>query len=314
MACLHCADDVWGDPKNDLTLEEIEKFSLGLGTVESVALGGGEPFLRNDLSDICRLFVKNNRVTSIGIPSNGFAPGTICTAVQSILETCPELTLSIMLSLDGFQETHDAIRTAGSFTKVLETAQKLKALASDFPRLGITFNTTVNNNNWKELPALAQFVQSEFHSRLEFNIIAGNPRDPAFTVPARKDLEQTLDGLLDAPNASLKRRIYNRLYRDILLQTNCESRQAIPCRAGSLVCLIDANGDVRSCPMLPPLGNIRNSTFNDIWQNEAAIHQYNSIIAGNCSCNNDCFVRISLENYWKLPFLMLQNLGNLRRQ
>src|SRR3546814_262929 len=69
MACRHCGDDVWGDPRNDLSLDEIAKFSAELGTIESLALGGGEPFLRKDLAEICRLFAVNNRVTAISIPS-----------------------------------------------------------------------------------------------------------------------------------------------------------------------------------------------------------------------------------------------------
>jgi MoaA/NifB/PqqE/SkfB family radical SAM enzyme len=308
MACCHCGDDVWGDPKNDLTLQEIETFLVDLGRVESVALGGGEPFLRSDLPEICRMFVRYNGVAAIGIPSNGFATATICQAVRDILVTCPELALNLMLSLDGFQKTHDSIRTQGSFAKVMETARQLKALETGFPRLSLSFNTTINNNNWQELPALARFVRDEFQSKLEFNIISGNPRDPAFGVPGRKELEQTLDGLLSSPDLSFPRRIYNKVYQDILLQTNFGSRQAIPCRAGSLVCLIDANGDIRACPTLPPLGNLKTDSFRNIWYDQATVRQFQAINKGACFCTNDCFIRLSLSHYWKLPFMMLRKL------
>jgi MoaA/NifB/PqqE/SkfB family radical SAM enzyme len=312
MACLHCGDDVWGDPKDDLTLEEIERFSKDLGKVESVALGGGEPFLRKDLPEICALFVNNNKVATISIPSNGFSTDNICSSVLSILKAYPGLNLNIMLSLDGFQETHDLIRTQGSFAKVMKTAQQLKALISAFPNLAVSFNATINNNNWQELPSLAQFLRDKFSAKLQFNIISGNPRDPAFAVPARTNLEQTLDGLLNNSSPSFPRRLYNALYRDILLQTNFESRQTIPCRAGSLVCLIDANGDVRSCPMLTPLGNLRARSFSSIWHDQRAELQFQSIINGACLCNNDCFIRLSLSHYWRLPFLMLRRLSNFR--
>ena len=307
MACRHCGDDVWGDPKNDLTIEEITKFSAELGTIESLALGGGEPFLRTGLVEICRLFVRNNHVASISIPSNGFAPEKICTAVRSVLTECPELNLNIMLSLDGFQKTHDAIRTQDSFDKVMETGHLLKSIAVEFPRLSLSFNATINNINWKELPALAQYVLDTFQARLEFNIIAGNPRDTALTTPGKRELEETIDELLlGKSNKTLLRRLYNNVYRNILLQTNFGNCQIIPCRAGSLVSLIDANGDVRACPMLPPLGNLRTNSFDEIWHGQHTVKLFRSIIHGDCACNNDCFIRLSLINYWKLPFLMLK--------
>jgi len=308
MACLHCADDVWGDPANDLSLEEIAGFSLGLGVVESLALGGGEPFLRDDLAEICWLFAKNNKVGSISIPSNGFAPERIHRSVQSILECCPGLALNIMLSLDGFEETHDAIRRPGSFVKVMETATKLKELSKQNPNLSVSFNSTINNRNCAELPSLARFVACEFQARLEFNIIAGNPRDAALTVPPVNELQQTVHELLNVSRRSPLRRLYNKVYQDVLLKANLESRQVVPCRAGSLVCLVDANGDVRSCPVLPPVGNLRSKKFHEIWHGTEARKQFDTISNGNCSCNNDCFIRLSLMNYWRLPFMMLHKI------
>ena len=308
MACRHCGDDVWGDPQNDLSLDEIARFSAELGTVDSLALGGGEPFLRKDLAEICRLFVMNNQVTSISIPSNGFATDNICDTVRAILDACPALALNIMLSLDGFQETHDLIRTPGSFEKVMETGRRLKSMEVELPGLTLTFNATINNVNWKELPPLAQFVLDTFQTRLEFNIITGNPRDVALAIPERKDLEKTIEGLQERRHKSLLRQLYDKVYRDTLVQSNFAAYQAIPCRAGSIACNVDANGDVRACPLLPPLGNLRTSSFGDLWNGQKALKQCRSIGRGDCYCNNDCFTRISLMYYWKLPFLMLQKL------
>ena len=308
MACRHCGDDVWGDPRNDLSLEEIARFSAEMGTLESVALGGGEPFLRKDLVEICSLFAVNNQTTAISIPSNGLAPDDICLKVREILAACPEVDLIIMLSLDGFQGTHDAIRTEGSFVKVMEAGRKLKSMEAEFPRLSLSFNATISNANWKELPALAEFVRDTFQTRLEFNVITGNPRDSDMAIPGRRELEETIEGLQCGGKRTLLRRLYNKAYRDILVNSNFASRQVIPCRAGSIVCQIDANGDVRACPMMPPFGNLRTASFGEIWHGQEALKQFRSISNGDCYCNNDCFTRISLMYYWKLPLLMLKKI------
>jgi len=306
MACRHCGDDVWGNPDDDMSLEEIERFCSGLGHIDAVSLGGGEPFLRKDLAQICALFVEKNGVRSISIPSNGFATDATCATVRHILEKCPDTTLNMMLSLDGFQQTHDNMRMPGSFTRVIETGHRLTEMKKECSNLTLCFNATINSDNWQELPALAKFVRDTFHANLEFNILTGNPRDSGCKVPSRSELEQTIDAIYSVHNVSPLTLSHHQLYRDVVLKTNVEKRQIIPCRAGSLVGMVDANGDVRACSLFPPLGNLRTESFRNIWHSEAARQQYRSICKGACTCNNDCFIRISLMHYWKLPFYMLQ--------
>jgi len=308
MACRHCGDDVWGNPDDDMSFEEIEKFCNDLGNLEAVSLGGGEPFLRKDLADICALFYEKNGTRLISIPSNGFATDTICATVHNILKKCPEATLNMMLSLDGFQRTHDNMRMPGSFTRVIETAHRLTELKKENPRLTLCFNSTITGDNWQELPELAKFVRDTFQCNLEFNILTGNPRDTDCKIPSLSDLEQTIDAIYAVHDVTPLTLNHHQIYRDVVLNTNLEKRQIVPCRAGSLVCMVDANGDVRACSLLPPLGNLRVNSFQSIWHSETAKQQYRSICKGACSCNNDCFIRISLMHYWKLPFYMLQKL------
>jgi MoaA/NifB/PqqE/SkfB family radical SAM enzyme len=309
MACRHCSDDVWGDAARDLTLDEIEKLSLSLGHIDTVALGGGEPFMRTDLADICRLFVTNNGAQTINIPSNGFTPEHISATTKKILSVCPETPLGISLSLDGFQETHDLIRAPGSFAKVLETGHILHDLCSSQPKLSLTFNATISTLNRQELPELARFVRRKFQSDLQFNIISGNPRDPSVTLPTRSELHQTIDEIYAARETSPVTAGFLNSYRDAVLGTIFDKGDmVVPCKAGSLLCLIDANGDVRSCPLLPPLGNLREKSFHDIWNSPDAARQNSSIKRGACRCTNDCFTGMSLLYYWKLPLLMTRHI------
>jgi MoaA/NifB/PqqE/SkfB family radical SAM enzyme len=306
MACRHCGDDVWGNPDDDMSFEEIETFCNNLGHVDDVSLGGGEPFLRKDLADICALFYEKNGTRSINIPSNGFATDTISVKVEEILAKCPGATLNMMLSLDGFQQTHDNMRMPGSFTRVIETGHRLTELKKLHPRMTLCFNATITGDNWQELPALATFIRDTFQTNLEFNILTGNPRDTSCKVPSRSELEQTIDAIYAVHNVASLTMSHHQIYRDVVLKTNIEKRQIVPCRAGSLVCMIDANGDVRACPLLSSLGNLRVDSFQSIWHSESAKLQYRSICKGECTCNNDCFIRISLMNNWKLPLYMLK--------
>ena len=306
ISCLHCSDDVWGDSKEDLSLQEIDTFSNNLGHVEVVELGGGEPFLRNDLADICELFVRKNRVRMLGIATNSFATDTISTEVRRILEKCPGATLNLLLSLDGFAPTHDAIRRPGSFDRTMEMARRLTAMKKEFSRLSFFFNATIHSSNWRELPALSRFLRKEFHADLEFNVLSGKPRDASLRLPSMADLEQTIDGIYAAREASSYMADWLHVYRDLRLKTYAENRQVIPCRAGSLSGMVYANGNVHACPKLPPLGNLRNNSFQSIWHSAEAQRNFHSIRRGACACDGDCFLIVSLLNHWKLPFLMLQ--------
>src|SRR4026207_1833647 len=55
----------------DMTFAQIEKISRTMPPITDLWLSGGEPTLRRDLSEIINLFVANNAVNRIIIPTNG---------------------------------------------------------------------------------------------------------------------------------------------------------------------------------------------------------------------------------------------------
>jgi len=306
MRCRHCGDDVWGDPADDLPLEVIKNFSANLGDIQDLAIGGGEPFLRRDLPEICESFARNNNVRNLCIPTNGFATEIICNTLERILSACPDTNIAVSLSIDGFRDTHDSIRMRDSFDRLLSTASQLCEIRNRNQNFSFFFNSTINNLNWRELPELAKHVRDKFQTHLDFNLLTGTPRDVTIKLPTQEETTQAVDGIYAARHTSPLLSSQIRISRNYILRTNAEGRQIVPCRAGSLIAIVDANGDVRSCTLLPALGNLRKQSFSDIWQSSSAKRQHKWIVSGGCSCNNDCFVVNNLNNYWKLPFLMLR--------
>src|ERR1041385_6827043 len=55
----------------DMTFAQIEKVSRTMPPITDLWLSGGEPTLRRDLSEVIDLFVANNGVNRIIIPTNG---------------------------------------------------------------------------------------------------------------------------------------------------------------------------------------------------------------------------------------------------
>jgi len=305
MSCRHCDNDTWIDPEKDLTMAEIRKLSQELGGIEALAIGGGEPFLRKDLAEICELFVRENGARELNIPSNGFATDSVCDTIATILERCPGIKLDIALSIDGLEATHDAIRRPGSFARVMESARRIMSIQQAHPNLSLCFNATVHNANYRELPALAAFIREEFHCNLNFSILVGTPKDATLALPPEAELKETIDGINATREPSAAASDFLKIYNRVLLRSKEKGRQVVPCRAGSLIAVIYADGEVRACPELPALGNLRDQPFQEIWHSPKAKRMYRAICRGGCNCTNICFVMPSLINYWKLPFLML---------
>src|SRR6266496_1757015 len=72
LTCEHCF--YWRNlnKRDDLSYDELRKLSLELGPFENLNLSGGEPFIRQDFAKVCRLFIDNNGVTQIYVPTSGF--------------------------------------------------------------------------------------------------------------------------------------------------------------------------------------------------------------------------------------------------
>src|SRR5690348_8902560 len=102
--CEHCF--YWRNlnRKDDLTKDELFALSRSLGRVENLNLSGGEPFLRAEFGEICRQFIRHNRVRQIYVPTNGYFTER---TVKQITETLKEKALDLFvaeISLDGLGE------------------------------------------------------------------------------------------------------------------------------------------------------------------------------------------------------------------
>src|SRR5437763_14564865 len=84
QTCEHCF--YWRNLNrpDDLTFDELRRLSESLGRIETLNLSGGEPFLRRELGDICRMFIDRNRVRQIYVPTNGSSPERTIRALETV--------------------------------------------------------------------------------------------------------------------------------------------------------------------------------------------------------------------------------------
>ncbi len=296
QACEHCF--YWRNlnQPDDLTVDEMAQLSADLGPIENLNLSGGEPFLRKEFGAICRMFIRNNGVKQIYVPSNGsFADKTV-RALEEVFKE-PSLDLfAVELSLDGMPEFHDHFRKMkNAFARSMETYDALAELQRREPRLRIHSISTATSGNIDEIRRLTAYLYERCPAMDHHNIaiIRGDRKNPSLEGPALEEYRKLYDYTkrLWAPRETGR---YGSIVEPMLqtakTRTAAERRQVVPCRAGVLTGVVYANGDVSVCENHAPIGNLRRNSFREIWYSETASALRRSIAAKECHCTNEVFL------------------------
>ncbi len=296
LSCEHCFYWKNLNQRDDLTLEEIEKLSLELGQFEILNLSGGEPFLRPEFAEVCSLFVRNNGVKQIYVPTNGYFTER---TERQVIETLKNKGLELFvceLSLDGMPEYHNKFRgNDKSFEKAMETYAMLADLQKSDQRLRIHSNSVATSDNMVGLSELTEYLHSNCPSMDHHNlaVIRGDRKNPSLKGPALQEYR----GLYSHVKTVWEDRDKNRfgaivepLLQWAKVKTMESESQYIPCKAGILSAVIYANGDVSFCETHKPLGNLRERSFFEIWESEEADLLRQHIRDRKCFCTNEVFL------------------------
>src|SRR5260370_38092617 len=125
-----------------MTFEQRKKFSGTMPPRTDRWLSGGEPSLRHDASQVIDMFVRNNGVRRLIIPTNGLVKTRVYEIVDHALGSHPKLDLYLNVALDGYGATHDHIRgVPGHWDKTLDCIRGLYPLKQKY---GARFRLNVN--------------------------------------------------------------------------------------------------------------------------------------------------------------------------
>ena len=296
QTCEHCF--YWRNlnAKDDLTVTELRALSEELGTVETLNLSGGEPFLRKEFGEICRFFIQNNKVRQIYVPTNGSFPDKTLAALEEVFRE-PSLDLfAVELSLDGMPEFHDNFRgMKNAFARSMETYDALSKMQKCEPRLRIHAISTATSTNLDQIRQLTSYLVERCPAMDHHNLalIRGDRKNASLEGPALEEYRK-LYQFVQAQWAKREEGRYGAVVEPMLqyakTRTAREKRQVVPCRAGTLNAVVYANGDVSVCETHAPLGNLRQASFREIWASDEARTVRQSIAAGECYCTNEVFL------------------------
>jgi molybdenum cofactor biosynthesis enzyme MoaA len=120
-----------------------------------VRITGGEPFVREDLSEIVRHIEKNVKPYMVHSTTNG----TLEDRIFDLVKEKHSSKLFIAVSLHALEETHKEIRGEGTFQKTLHTLEQLARL-KDHYHFQLEMNQTITESGLNEADIFARDISA----------------------------------------------------------------------------------------------------------------------------------------------------------
>ena len=308
LRCSHCF--YWRElntaSDTELSIDEIRKIAQSFMHPVSLSLTGGEPFLRKDLKEIIEAFHAGCGTREVGIATNGTLTENIVETIRSVLEAGNLSSLSVQVSLDGLEGTHDAIRgVKGSFQKAMITIMELKKIGEHHPHLQLKTALAVQKSNLPELKEYVEYLLP-LNIPLRFNIVRGgnfgvfnlpistysgfDPKDQnsAFlSLESIKGVYTLLKKMSDDNNFHFWPSRQQRIW-ELSIKMLEEHKSEIPCYARFMESVLFANGDVSFCELSKPFADIRqfDYDFKRLWKCDDAANMRKRI--SRCCCIHGC--------------------------
>lgn len=312
-----------------LTLDEFEKIARNFFPFTSIALTGGEPFLRDDLDKIAYLFYKHSKVRSIFVPTNGSLPDKISSQTESILKKCPEALVTICLSLDGIGKLHDQIRGAkGAYDKFLIALEKLQDLKKRYSNLEINISFTYSKSNQNHLLKTYEELSNRRISNFNVSWVRGEARKKETkNADIEKYISQT-SAIDRQAFAHLGMKKFGSIFGEIIFARTVlvkklvarivkKNERVLPCLAGQFNLVINEEGDVFPCEMLgEKLGSLREEKYNieALMSKTRVKNVIKNIKDGKCTCTHEFNLPDNILYSPRGVKMLIEEWSKLRRE
>ncbi|MGA7306133.1 MAG: radical SAM protein [Rhodothermales bacterium] len=263
LKCPHCYLEAGEAAGEELSTEEclglIDEFRR-LGT-EMLILTGGEPLLRRDIYDIASHASAAGMWVVMG--TNGVL---VNDHVADKMIECG--VKGVGISIDSVNpEKHNSFRGGPN-------AWELSVRALDICRrkgLEVLVQSTVTSMNVREIAELVSFAKE--HGAWSFNLyfLVQTGRGQELNDLSAQQTEAILKQLVRSQaefSPMLVRAKCAPQYKQIAYDLGLGGLESGGCMAGTEYCRIMPSGDVTPCPYMTVVaGNVRDSSFTDIWTN-----------------------------------------------
>jgi radical SAM protein with 4Fe4S-binding SPASM domain len=314
LSCSFCYIDAVKAKTLDIPLSRVQTLAEEASDLgcKRVIVSGGELFARRDWLEICLAF------DAFGIEVSLVTNGTLIdeAAAQSLTEI---QNLSILISIDGSQETHDKIRgKRGAYEKSVEAIKLCKAKG-----LPVQLNATIIKSNFDDAVHLAEL--SLLHDIIvRFSLLNPyNGRGPNL-APEALEIAEIIQ--LRAFCSDLRKRgsrVFINLPPLLLPPEDVIPIRSPACGWTESYCGVTHDGNVTICGVAGAdkslhQGNVMEMSLKDIWRNSELFNELRSFqtselkgICARCKLHEICGGACRLSAYksakdFKAPYGMCQ--------
>lgn len=309
--------------RNELTIDEIKLISKGMPDLLLVNLCGGEPFIREDLSEIAKIFTSQNNVNYFTIPSNGFNSDAILTKTKKMVSENPNTFFRLGISLDGFPRVHNSLRRfPDGFQRALVTAQRLNDLKRQYKNFSIGADVLFSKDTQSYLSEFLGYLEStSLFDQIDLNMVRGELIDNQIKDVDIGLYKELCSKLLDSrkksnshPVTPLQSAMFQ-MTTETIAKAKTSNKREFKCYAGRKFITLDDQGDVHACEILEgddfKLGNLRdyNYQIDELLRNPKSQEIIKFIMDKRCHCTWDCAINMSwVYDPANLPLVAWQSL------
>lgn len=309
--CVMC--DIWKDNKNLKQLTEADVTGL-LGALkkfgtQEVLMSGGEALLNTNFFKLCHIFRQNG--INVTLLTTGL---TIKKHALQILE----LVNNVIVSIDGDEPLHDAIRNIpNAFSKLKEGVEYIKSIDPNYRITARTVIHRLNFRNWEAVVNEARLMGIDQVSFLPADVSSHafnrqmaweEPKQHEILIPEHElpELQEIITRIINSPAnftnkfiAESKGKIQD-IYNYYAAFYGLNPFPFKKCNAPWVSTVIEADGSVRPCFFHDVIGNIRNSALDVILNNDKAVNFRRTLDIGKNDACVKCVCSLNLSPFTKL--------------
>ena len=273
LKCIHCLSTSSEESPGELDESECRAIvdQLTALKVFEINFGGGEPLLKNYFLPLLHYIHEKGIVTCIS------TNGTVLTDEAVDCFTGNPL-VNVQVSLDGATpEVNDRIRGQGTFLRIIKGIERLAG-----KNIPLSINTVVTSLNFTQLSQLKEMAGS-FGARLRVSRFrpSGRARDSWEMLKLNSAQLRELSDWLSGDPAILTGDSFFSISQDGRRQLGLDM-----CGACKMTACIDPCGNVFPCAFMQASefcgGSLRETTFQDIWDNSAAFNYFRQLEPESC--------------------------------
>jgi MoaA/NifB/PqqE/SkfB family radical SAM enzyme len=277
-----CDTCLWKDNssrKGELTFEEIKRIyseAKKAGFIVTI-LWGGEPLIREDISEIIKYIKKELKFTVVGIVTNGYF-------LPEKIEEIGEYLDFILISLDSpIPAEHDQIRgSPGLYDKIMDS---LIIIKKKYPLISVQLSFSISKYNVNRVEEMIEF-SDKIRIPVAFNVINtirhysyGDLDEMGSLSASKEDLNNAFKRILHS-----KRRGSLILNSEVYINHFIGEKHEYKCHTKKVFMFVNYNGDVENCLELDkPLANLRNTSVSEVLE----LPQFKKFLK-ECEVCNSC--------------------------